>query len=91
MNCYCLFIFCLITCLKAKILCNVCRFKRSGNTSALIYIYSYGKISLELCNFSEKALSHKMRMEYVHVKEYDVNKGRKVKQSHYRPMGPRGF
>ena len=49
-----------------------CRFKRLEKASALIYIYSYCKICLDLCKFPEKPPSHKMRQECVLVKEYDV-------------------
>jgi hypothetical protein len=44
-----------------------------SDSKTLICMNSYGKISLELCKFSEKPPLYKMRLECVLVKEYDVN------------------
>jgi hypothetical protein len=59
---------------KSENTLNVCRFKRFENTSALIYIQYIHMDKLVLIYESfQKRLSHKkMRMEYDHVKEYDV-------------------
>jgi hypothetical protein len=50
-----LYTSCLKVCLKQKFSYNGCRFMRPENAFALLYIYSYKKISAELCEAFGKA------------------------------------